>query len=156
MKPVVFLRIASAVTLIHSILHTLGGVFGKPEPGAATMVVATMRGYRFPVFGVMRSYSDFYMGLGLAVTIFLTVEAIVFWLLASMAKSDASRIRPLLAVFLIGYLAMAVNSLLFFFAGPVVVELIIGLCLAAAIVTAKSATQYQAHGTEPPLKATQS
>ena len=30
MKPVLYLRIASILTLIHSILHTIGGVFGKP------------------------------------------------------------------------------------------------------------------------------
>ena len=35
MKPVAFLRIASVLTLIHSILHTIGGVFGKPDPGAS-------------------------------------------------------------------------------------------------------------------------
>ena len=63
MKPVVFLRIASILTLIHAALHTIGGVFGKPIPGVATMVAATMRS-RFPVFGVMRSYSDFYLGMG--------------------------------------------------------------------------------------------
>ena len=35
MKSTIFLRIASVLTLIHAILHTIGGVFGKPEPGAA-------------------------------------------------------------------------------------------------------------------------
>ena len=34
MKPVIYLRIASILTLIHSILHTVGGVFGKPPSGA--------------------------------------------------------------------------------------------------------------------------
>ena len=33
MKPVLYLRIASILTLIHSILHTIGGVFGKPPSG---------------------------------------------------------------------------------------------------------------------------
>jgi len=75
MKPVLFLRIASVLTLIHAILHTIGGVFGAPSPGVATTVAAMMRS-RFPVMGVMRSYSDFYLGLGLAVSIFLTAEAI--------------------------------------------------------------------------------
>jgi hypothetical protein len=136
MKPVIYLRIASILTLIHAILHTIGGVFGKPDPGAATMVVATMRAYRFPVFGVLRSYSDFYLGLGLGITIFLTVEAVVFWLLSSLAKSDASQLRPILAVFFLGYVAFAVNSLMFFFYLPVVTELLIAACLAMAIATA--------------------
>jgi len=136
MKPVLFLRIASVLTLIHAILHTIGGVFGAPSPGVATTVAAMMRS-RFPVMGVMRSYSDFYLGLGLAVSIFLTAEAIAFWILASLAKSDAARLRPLLAIFALGYLAMAVNSYAFFFVVPVIVEAVIVACLCGAIFTAK-------------------
>jgi hypothetical protein len=136
MKPVIYLRIASVLTLVHALLHTIGGVFGKPSPGVASVVAASMR-TRFEAFGAMRSYSDFYMGMGLAVSIFLTVEGVIFWLLASLAKSDAARLRPILALFLLGYLAMAANSLLFFFAAPVVVEILIAACLGAAIFTAK-------------------
>ena len=36
--------------------------------------------------------------MGLGVTIFLTVEAIVFWQLGTLAKTDAARLRPILAV----------------------------------------------------------
>jgi len=111
MKPVLYLRIASILTLIHSVLHTIGGVFGKPLSGTATMVAATIR-LTFPAFGAMRSYADFYRGMGLAVTIFL-----------------------------MGYLAMAVNSYTFFFSGPVIAELLIVACIAAAIVTARPAVE---------------
>jgi hypothetical protein len=138
MKPVIFLRIASILTLVHSILHTIGGVFGKPAPGTATMVAATMR-LSFPVFGVVRSYADFYRGMSLGVTIFLTMDAAILWLLASLAKSDSARLRPVFAVYLLGYLAFALNSYLFFFSGPVIAEILIVACIAAAIVTAKSA-----------------
>lgn len=144
MKPVVFLRIASVLTLTHAALRTIGGVFGKPAPGVAAMVAATMR-MRFPALGAMRSYSDFYLGMGLAVSIFLTVEAIAFWLLASMAKSDAMRLRPLLAIFLLGYVALAVNSYMFFFAAPVVVELLIAGCIGGAIFTADAEKRSNVH-----------
>ena len=154
MKPVVFLRIASILTLIHAALHTIGGVFGKPTPGVATMVAATMRS-RFPVFGVMRSYSDFYLGMGLAVSIFLTVEAIVFWLLASLAKSDAARLRPILAIFLLGYLALALNSYTFFFSGPVIAELLIAACLIMAIFTATTPESEPVFLEQEQLKTTQ-
>lgn len=137
MKPTLFLRIASVLALIHSILHTMGGVFGKPGPGAAAMVVATMQANRFPVLGVERSYADFYFGLGLGITIFLTAEAVVFWLLGSLAKTDGTRLRPILAVFMVGYVAFAVNSYLYFFYMPVIVELLIAACLGMAIVSAK-------------------
>ena len=136
MKPVMFLRIASILVLIHSVLHTIGGVFGKPAPGIATSVAAAMRS-PFQVFGLTRSYSDFYMGMGLGVTIFLTMDALLLWVLASMAKENAARLRPLIALFALGYLAFALDSYTFFFALPVVTELLIVTCLIAAIVTAK-------------------
>lgn len=154
MKPVLYLRIASILALIHSALHTIGGVFGKPLPGTATAVAATMR-TPFEVFGVMRSYADFYRGLGLAITIFLTMDAVILWLLASMAKSDATRLRPILGVFLIGYLALAVNSYTFIFSGPVINELLIVLCLGAAIFTAKRADKHAEPGTQPQMKTAQ-
>jgi len=136
-KPVIFLRSASVLTLIHSVLHTVGGVFGKPAPGVATTVAAAMRS-PFQAFGLTRSYSDFYMGMGLGVTIFLTMDALLMWLLSSMAKENAARLRPLVAVFALGYLAFAMNSYMFFFTMPVIVELLIAACLIAAIFSAKS------------------
>jgi hypothetical protein len=139
MKPAIFLRSASVLALIHAILHTIGGVLGKPEPGVAAMVATTMQSNRFPVMGVTRSYADFYFGMGLGITIFLTMEAAVFWLLASLARTDALRLRPILCVFLFGYLAFAVNSWFFFFSGPVIAEVLIALCLGMAITTARSA-----------------
>ena len=136
MKPAIFLRITSILVLIHAVLHTVGGVFGKPAPGVAMSVAAAMRS-PFQVFGLTRSYSDFYMGMGLGVTIFLTMDAFLLWLLASMAKDNAAHFRPLIAVFALGYLAFALNSYTFFFAIPVVTELLIVACLIAAIITAK-------------------
>jgi D-alanyl-lipoteichoic acid acyltransferase DltB (MBOAT superfamily) len=139
MKPVVFLRIASVLTLIHSILHTMGGVFGKPVPGIAATTWAAMRANEFTVFGLTRSYFVFYRGLGLGITICLTAEAIVFWQLGSLAKTDAARLRPLIATFMIAYLVFAVNSYAFFFFGPVVAEILIAACLGMAIATARAA-----------------
>lgn len=154
MKPIIYLRIASIMTLIHSILHTVGGVFGKPPAGQATMVAASMR-YRFEVFGVMRSYADFYRGMGLGITIALTMDAAILWLLASLAKSDAARLRPILAVFLTGYLALALNSYTFFFSGPVIAELFIVLCIGAAIFTAKRADEREESGGQSEMKTAQ-
>src|ERR1700738_4550594 len=39
MKPAIFLRIASVLTLIHAVLHTIGGVFSKPGLGADGVAV---------------------------------------------------------------------------------------------------------------------
>ena len=137
MKPALFLRIASILTLVHSVLHTIGGVFGKPEPGVAEATDAIMRANHFPVLGVTRSYFEFYRGLGLGITVFLTAEAIVFWLLASLAKEQAVELRPILWVFSLAYVALVVNSYVYFFSGPVINEALIAACLIGAIATVK-------------------
>jgi hypothetical protein len=137
MKPVIFLRIASVLTLIHAVLHTIGGVFGSVEPGPASVAVTAMKANQFLLMGNMRSFWDFYHGMGLGVTISLTSEALVFWLLGNLAKTDAVRLRPILAVFLVAYLVLAVNSFTYFFIGPVIAEILIALCLGTAIFCAK-------------------
>jgi hypothetical protein len=99
-----------------------------------------MKANEFAAMGAMRSYWDFHMGLGLAVSVFLTVEAVVFWQLASLAKTDGLRLRPVLATFLVGYLGVAVVSYRYFFTGPVTAEILIALCLGLAIVSARQAS----------------
>jgi len=138
MKPALFLRIASVLTFIHAILHTIGGVFGKVGPGPATVAVDAMKTNQFLLMGHMRSFWDFYRGMGLAATISLTAEAILFWQLSSLAQTDPQRLRPAMATFLVAYTALAVNSYTYFFLPPVIVELLIAACLALALVTAKS------------------
>jgi hypothetical protein len=137
-KPTALLRIAAVVTLIHAVLHTIGGVFSKPDPGPAAIAFQAMKINQFLLLGHTRSYADFYRGLGLCTTIFLTAEAVVFWQLGSLAQTDARRLRPILATFLVAYLALAANSYAYFFVGPVIVEICIAACLGLAMVTAKS------------------
>jgi hypothetical protein len=136
-RTVIFLRIAAVLTFIHAVLHTIGGVFGSVDPGPAAIAVAAMRANQFLLMGHMRSFWDFYRGMGLAATISLTSEAVLFWLLGSLAKQDAQRLRPILATFLLAYAALAVNSNTYFFIGPVVVEILIAACLGMAIYSAK-------------------
>jgi hypothetical protein len=137
MRTVLFLRIASVLTFVHAALHTIGGVFGVPAPGVQQATVAVMKANEFQVMGVMRSYGDFYMGLGLVVSVFLTLEAVVFWQLGSLAKTDALRLRPVLATFFVGYLCAAVVSYRYFFVAPVITEILIALCLGLAIASAR-------------------
>ncbi len=137
MNPKLHLRLAAILTLIHAILHTIGGVFGKPEPGAATVAWEAMIGNPFMAMGHVRTYFAFYRGLGLGITIFLTAECVVFWLLASLVPVAGTRLRPVLGTFLVAYLALAVNSYEYFFSGPVIAEILIAAFLAAAIFTLK-------------------
>lgn len=136
-KPVLFLRIAAVLTFVHALLHTIGGVFGKVGPGPASVAVEAMKMNQFLLMGHTRSFWDFYRGLGLGATISLTAEAIVFWQLASLAKTDARRLRPILATFLVAYAVMTVNSYTYFFPGPAIAEILIASCLGLAMVTAE-------------------
>jgi hypothetical protein len=136
MRSVLFLRIASVLTLIHAVLHTIGGVFGKTPPDVQPVVTA-MQENQFMAMGVMRTMWDFHMGLGLIVSVALTMEGLVFWQLGTLAKSDGLRLRPILTTFLIGYLCISVISYRYFFAGPVITEILIALSLGLAIVSAK-------------------
>ena len=57
MKSALFLRIASVLTMIHCILHTIGGVLSSPKHGSEELaVVETMKAHTFNVMGSMRSY----------------------------------------------------------------------------------------------------
>ena len=137
MKPVIYLRAASLLTLLHAILHTIGGVFGKPDPGPQQTAVTAMKANQFLLMGATRSYWSFYMGMGLAVTVFLTVAAVVFWQLSSLAKTESGRLRPIYWAFLLAFVAMAVLSYAYFFLAPVVVELAIAACFAMAIFASR-------------------
>jgi len=139
-KPVLFLRIASVLTLIHAVLHTIGGVFGKVEPGPEATAVAAMKANQFLLMGNMRSFWDFYFGFALALTIFMTAESILMWQLASLAKTEARRLRPMMITFLVAYAVLAINSNTYFFIAPVITEILIAACFAVAIATAKAPT----------------
>jgi hypothetical protein len=148
MKPTILLRVAAVLTFIHAVLHTIGGVFGKVDPGPAGVAVEAMKANHFLLMGHVRSFWDFYRGFGLGVTISLTAESILFWQLASLARTESLRLRPIMATFLVAYSVFAVNSYTYFFLGPVIAEILIAVCLGLAIVTASApATGYA--GTAP-------
>jgi hypothetical protein len=66
------------------------------------------------------------------------IDPIVFSQLASLAKTEAGRVRPIVMTFAVAYSVFAVNSYTCFFAGPVIVEVLIVTSLVLAISTAKS------------------
>jgi hypothetical protein len=135
-KPVLYLRIASVLTFIHAVLHTVGGVFGKIDPGPVATAVEAMKANTFPLMGNVRSFWMFYRGMGLAATVSLTAESILMWQLASLAKNESRRLRPMMGTFLAAYLALAINSNAYFFPPPVIVEILIAACFGMAILTA--------------------
>jgi phosphoglycerol transferase MdoB-like AlkP superfamily enzyme len=131
MNPTLFLRIASVLTLIHCTLHTVGGVFGKPKHSAPEIAVLdTMKSQRFNFMGSMRSYDDFLFGYGLAITITLLVQGILFWQLGTAIKTDPGVVRPIVALFFVAGMLTAIVSWKYFFIAPAITQLLIAVCLA--------------------------
>ena len=61
MRPSVFLRIASILTLLHGVAHTAGGVFGvdADQTPEEARVLQAMKSHRFDIMGSLRSFWDF-------------------------------------------------------------------------------------------------
>lgn len=138
MRPTYWLRAASVLTFFHAFAHTIGGVYGTPGPGPQQIAVSAMKSNTFLLMGHTRSMWAFYHGMGLAVTIFLVVEAVFFWVLGNiiMRYRDAD-LRDLMVIFVVGYMALVANSIRYFFYPPVIVELLIAACLVMAILSTK-------------------
>ena len=147
MKAKWLLRIAGAAAVVEAVLHTIGGVFGKPEPGAASAAVAAMQANRFALAGADRSYWDFYIGFGLAITVSLAMEGIVLWMLGSLAEKGVD-VRPVLAVFFAGYVLLAVVAYRYIFAPPVICDALIAALVGLAIYAAKPVSAPAAVGVE--------
>jgi hypothetical protein len=139
MTPTLFLRIASVLTVLHSILHTIGGVLSKPKDPEQIAVIETMKSHTFNVMGSMRTFWDFFFGYGLGVTVTLLIQGILFWMLGSLVKTSPAAVKPIVGLFSINFAVMSVIVSKYFFIAPGVTEVLIAVSLAAAYFTTASA-----------------
>jgi len=132
MKTSNLLRIAAIITLVFFAGHTSGYPW-TPDAGPAELaVIDAMKGRSFDVAGSTRTYWDFYVGFGLAISLFQLMQAIVLWQLAGIARTDAASVRPIIAAFSIAYFINTLLAVKFFFVIPLVTSLVIALVLALA------------------------
>ena len=131
MKPSLLLRISSVLSLLFAAGHTSGGL-SFWSPAGETEVLRAMRSFHFDAAGVSRTYLDFYLGFGFVTGIYLLLQAVVFWQLASIAKTDAFRVRPLIASFLLANVVSAFLAWRFIFWVPLVSFTVIAVCLGLA------------------------
>ena len=140
MRTTLYLRIASVLAIIHAILHTIGGVLSKPKNGAPEIaVIEAMKSRSFNVMGSMRTYWDFFYGYGWLLGLALLVEGILFWQLATIAKTNAAPIRPIIMLFCLNFVVTTVIAWKYFFIAPAVTEILIAAFLATAYFTAAPA-----------------
>jgi hypothetical protein len=88
------------------------------------------------VFGVSRTYHDFYIGFGYSLSIYLLLQAVLLWLLASLAKRDLASVRPFIAAFLFASVALVIVSWIFIFPVPAAFSASVTVCLAVSYVLA--------------------
>lgn len=136
MKSPIFLRIASIITLLYFAGHT-SGIPWTPDVGpGAVPVLEAMKSHSFEVIGSTRTYWDFYFGFGVIISLYVLLQAVVLWQLGSWAKTDALRVRPIVASFFVAFIVNTVLAWKYFFALPVIMSVAISVCLALAFVTA--------------------
>lgn len=137
MNPVWLLRIASVFSLLYCAGHTSGMPWMSPDGPETAALTESMKQYRFDMMGATRTVWDFHVGFGLVISVDLLLQAVALWMLATMAKSDAPRIRPLIALFAIASVANAVLVGRHFFVIPLVTATAIAICLGLAFLAAR-------------------
>jgi hypothetical protein len=136
MKSFHLLRVAAVLTLLYCAGHTAGMPWTPYTDTEATSVLDAMKSHSFEDQGFKGTYWDLYFGFGLIISVYLLVQAAVLWQTASLAKTDAGRVRPILVSFLIAFVINAALSWKYFFVVPVVLAGLVAICLAIALFLA--------------------
>jgi hypothetical protein len=135
MKAPLLLRIASIISVLFATGHTLGGRKSW-SPAGETDVLRAMKTVSYHVMGVDRTFWNFYAGFGLTLSVYLLLQAVLLWQLATIAKDEPHRVRPLVASFFLATIASGLIAWKLIFAVPVVFSGVLAACLALAYVAA--------------------
>jgi hypothetical protein len=100
-------------------------------------VLNAMTDVRFDTMGANRSYLDFFMGFGWSISVAMVLQTVLLWQLASLARSDAARVRPMIAAFALATLASGVIAWRFIFPIPALFSVALAIVLAAAYTAAR-------------------
>jgi hypothetical protein len=128
-----WLRIAALVALLQFVGHGWLFVSAVPRHGAEEVaVIEAMKSHHFNFLGSMRSYWDFYFGYGVEAAFVCLIESVLFWRLASMARTGRDTVRPIVALFLAANLGHMLLVGRYFFLTPLVIDAMVALCLGLA------------------------
>ena len=135
MTSTLLLRIASVISLIFTAGHTIGGL-RQWSPMGDNPVLKSMTDVRFDAMGANRSYLDFFMGFGWSLSVFMLMETILLWQLASLATTEPARLRPIIAVIALATVGTGVIAWRFIFPVPALFSAVLAIALGLACVTA--------------------
>jgi hypothetical protein len=135
MTTTLLLRLASAVSLLFTLGHTMGGL-KKWSPMGDNDVLKTMTAVHFDTMGAQRSYFDFFMGFGWSISVAMLMQTVLLWQLASLARTRPADVRPMVAVIAVAALATGVIAWRFIFPVPALFSLVLLALLVAAFASA--------------------
>jgi|ERR1041385_7939560 hypothetical protein len=136
MRTTLFLRIASVISLIFTLGHSLGGL-QKWSPIGDNEVLRAMTAVHFDAMGANRSYLDFYMGFGWSISVSMLMQTVLLWQIASLARKDPARVRPIIAVIALATAAGGAIAWRFIFPLPALFAVALVIPLAAAYIVAR-------------------
>ena len=139
MTTTLWLRIAAVVSLLFTAGHTMGGL-KRWSPMGDNPVLQAMSTVRFETMGASRSYLDFYLGFGWSLSVAMLMQSVLLWQMASLARTDAAAVRPLIAVVALATVAGGVIAWRFIFPVPALFSAVLVSCLAVAFAVAPSVT----------------
>jgi hypothetical protein len=131
-----WLRIAAVLALLLGLGHSSGFPWIVDQTPAGLAVVDQMKTYHVQVMGFERSYFDFYVGFGVTCGLANLGFAVLLWQLASLARTDAVRVRPMTATLFVVFAGYAVIDFMYFFTAPIVLTVPAVLCLMLALMLA--------------------
>lgn len=143
LTPTLFLRIASGLTVLYAAGHAMGGTESW-SPAGETDVLQSMRTFEFDVMGATRTYMHFYLGFGVYITVLLLLQAVLVWQLASLARVDPRRARPLVGTLSVGSLIGTFVVWRFIFAVPALFSLACAACMTVAYILMRSTAPHAA------------
>lgn len=130
------LRISSVASFLTAIGHTLGGRKSW-SPMGPNPVLEAMQSVPFKVFGVTRTYLDFYRGFGFCLSVFMLLQAVLLWQLAGSVRTNPASARPMIASFLIASIAVGILTAVFIVPIPAAFTAVIVVSLAAAFLKSR-------------------
>ena len=136
MTTTLFLRLASVISLLFTAGHSMGGL-SKWSPMGDNDVLRAMTTVRFEAMGATRSYLDFFMGFGWLISVAMLLQTALLWQMASLARSDASKIRPMIAMFALATLASGLIAWRYIFLVPTIFSFALLISLVAAYTAAR-------------------
>lgn len=138
MRAPAILRAASAAAAIQGSAHGLLVWRYTPKRAAEVAVVDAMQSNHFSFMGASRSYWDFYFGYAMMGAFTCIVEAVLFWQLARVARTNPGAVVPIAAAFVLFNIGHALLAARFFMPTPIVFDLLVAALLGAAMAASTS------------------